>query len=149
MTEATPRTLLVLNGPNLNLLGTREPAIYGHATLADVEGLCREAAAAAGYSVEFLQSNHEGVLIDAIHAARGTVAGIVMNPGALTHTSIAIADALSGVGLPVIEVHISNVHKREEFRHHSFVSAVATSIVIGAGINGYKLAIEQLAHLGV
>lgn len=149
MTEATPRTLLVLNGPNLNLLGTREPDIYGHDTLADVEALCREAAAAAGYGIEFLQSNHEGVLIDAIHEARGAIAGIVLNPGALTHTSIAIADALSGVQLPVIEVHISNVHRREEFRHHSFVSAVATSIIVGAGVNGYKLAIEQLAHLGV
>ncbi|GAA4372872.1 type II 3-dehydroquinate dehydratase [Paeniglutamicibacter cryotolerans] len=149
MTVDPPRILLVLNGPNLNLLGTREPEIYGHDTLADVEALCRDAAAAAGYGLEFLQSNHEGVLIDAIHAARGTIAGIVINPGALTHTSIAIADALSGVELPVIEVHISNVHRREEFRHHSFVSAVATSVVIGAGVNGYRLAIEQLAYLGV
>ncbi|RZU62373.1 3-dehydroquinate dehydratase [Zhihengliuella halotolerans] len=141
------QTILILNGPNLNLLGTREPAVYGHETLADVEALCREEAARHGLEVEFLQSNHEGTLVDALHAARGTHAGVVFNPGAYTHTSIALADAVSGIELPVIEVHISNVHAREAFRHHSFISPVARSIVIGAGTNGYRLGIAQLAHL--
>ncbi|MFL4479618.1 type II 3-dehydroquinate dehydratase [Paeniglutamicibacter sp. ORCA_105] len=142
----TPR-ILVLNGPNLNLLGTREPEIYGHETLSDVEELCRAAAGKSGYEIEFLQSNHEGVLIDAIHAARGAVAGIVFNPGAFTHTSVALADAISGVQLPVIEVHISNVHRREAFRHHSYISPVAASIIVGAGVNGYVLGVQQLIHL--
>ncbi|MET1034598.1 MAG: type II 3-dehydroquinate dehydratase [Arthrobacter sp.] len=144
---ATPRKILVLNGPNLNLLGTREPAIYGNQTLADVEELCREAAAGAGFGLGFLQSNHEGVLIDALHAARGEAAGIVLNPGAFTHTSVAIADAISGIGLPVVEVHISNVHRREPFRHHSYVSPVAAAVIVGAGTNGYRLAIHHLASL--
>ncbi|WP_404286485.1 type II 3-dehydroquinate dehydratase [Glutamicibacter arilaitensis] len=147
MSENASRTILLLNGPNLNLLGTREPEIYGHETLADVEDLARRTAADYGLSVEAFQSNHEGVLIDAIHEARLTKAGIIMNPGAYTHTSVAIADALSGVSLPVIEVHISNVHRREAFRHHSYVSPVASSIIIGAGVNGYRLAVQQLAHL--
>lgn len=147
VTPETPRRVLVLNGPNLNLLGTREPEIYGRATLADVEALCRDTAAGRGLDVEFLQSNHEGVLIDAIHAARGTACGIVINPGAFTHTSVALADAISGVELPAIEVHISNVHRREEFRHHSFISPVAAAIIVGAGINGYGYAIQQLASL--
>lgn len=147
MTDNASRTILLLNGPNLNLLGTREPKIYGHDTLADVEQLARDTAAAHGYELRTLQSNHEGVLIDAIHEARSTAAGIVMNPGAFTHTSVAIADALSGVELPTIEVHISNVHQREAFRHHSYISPVARSIIVGAGVNGYKLAVEQLVHL--
>ncbi|MGP9529037.1 type II 3-dehydroquinate dehydratase [Arthrobacter sp. S41] len=147
MTDNASRTILLLNGPNLNLLGTREPKIYGHDTLADVEQLARDTAAAHGYELRTLQSNHEGVLIDAIHEARSTAAGIVMNPGAFTHTSVAIADALSGVELPTIEVHISNVHQREAFRHHSYISPVASSIIVGAGVNGYKLAVEQLVHL--
>lgn len=147
MSEEKTKRILVLNGPNLNLLGTREPAVYGHESLKDVEELCRATATAAGFEVEFLQSNHEGVLIDAIHAARGTVSGIVFNPGAYTHTSIALADAISGVELPVIEVHISNVHRRESFRHHSYISPVAASVIVGAGTNGYSLAINQLAHL--
>ncbi|MGP9649963.1 type II 3-dehydroquinate dehydratase [Glutamicibacter sp. AOP38-B1-38] len=147
MSENASRTILLLNGPNLNLLGTREPEIYGHETLADVEALAQRTAAVHGLTVEAFQSNHEGVLIDAIHEARLTKAGIIMNPGAYTHTSVAIADALSGVSLPVIEVHISNVHRREAFRHHSYVSPVATSIIIGAGINGYRLAVQQLAHI--
>lgn len=147
MLPTSSRNILLLNGPNLNLLGTREPEIYGSATLADVEELARTTAAAHKLSLQAVQSNHEGALIDAIHAARGTADGIVINPGAFTHTSVAIADALSGVALPVIEVHISNVHKRESFRHHSFVSPVASSIVIGAGINGYRLAVEQLAWI--
>ncbi|WP_417219962.1 type II 3-dehydroquinate dehydratase [Arthrobacter sp.] len=147
-TTAAPRRLLVLNGPNLNLLGTREPAIYGTATLDDVEALCRDRAAAHGVDVDFLQSNHEGVLIDAIHAARGTAAGIVINPGAFTHTSVALADAISGVEVPTVEVHISNVHAREAFRHHSYISPVAAAVIIGAGINGYGYAIDQLATRG-
>jgi 3-dehydroquinate dehydratase-2 len=147
MSENTPARILVLNGPNLNLLGTREPEIYGHETLKDVEELCRAAAAQAGFEVEFLQSNHEGVLLDAIHAARGAFCGIVINPGAFTHTSIALADAISGVQLPVIEVHISNVHRREAFRHHSYISPVAASIIVGAGVNGYVLGMQQLIHL--
>lgn len=147
MSETSRSTILVLNGPNLNLLGTREPEIYGRQTLDDVQGLCEDTAAAEGFAVEFLQSNHEGVLIDALHAARGKVAGIVFNPGAFTHTSIALADAIAGVGLPVIEVHISNVHKREAFRHHSYISPVASAVIVGAGVNGYALGVRQLAHL--
>lgn len=147
MSENAAKKILVLNGPNLNLLGTREPGIYGHETLHDVQELCARTAAISGYETEFLQSNHEGVLIDAIHAARGKVAGIVFNPGAFTHTSIALADAISGVELRVIEVHISNVHQREAFRHHSYISPVAASIIVGAGVNGYALAVQQLIHL--
>ncbi|MGO2002867.1 MULTISPECIES: type II 3-dehydroquinate dehydratase [Micrococcaceae] len=146
-TASEPRRVLVLNGPNLNLLGTREPGIYGTATLADVEALCRDRATARGWEADFLQSNHEGALVDAIQAARGTSSGIVLNAGAYTHTSVAIADAISAVGLPVIEVHLSNVHAREAFRHHSFISPVAAAIIIGAGINGYGYAIDQLAGL--
>lgn len=147
MTDSAKRTILLLNGPNLNLLGTREPEIYGHDTLADVERLASQAAAEQQLDLEAFQSNHEGVLIDAIHEARLTKAGIIINPGAFTHTSVAIADALSGVSLPVVEVHISNVHQREAFRHHSYVSPVASSIIIGAGVNGYRLAVLQMAHL--
>ena len=117
-TASEPRRVLVLNGPNLNLLGTREPGIYGTATLADVEALCRDRATARGWEADFLQSNHEGALVDAIQAARGTSSGIVLNAGAYTHTSVAIADAISAVGLPVIEVHLSNVHAREAFDAH-------------------------------
>ena len=138
------RRLLLVNGPNLNLLGTREPSVYGSDTLADVEQLAAETAAAAGWEVRSVQSNHEGVLIDAIHAARSDCAGIVINPGGLTHTSVALRDALSGVDLPVAEVHISNVHRREEFRHHSYVSGIAEVVIAGAGINGYAYAVRQL-----
>jgi 3-dehydroquinate dehydratase-2 len=138
------RQLLLVNGPNLNLLGTREPTVYGSDTLADVERLAAETAAAAGWEVRSVQSNHEGVLIDAIHAARSNCAGIVINPGGLTHTSVALRDALSGVDLPVAEVHISNVHRREEFRHHSYVSGIADVVIAGAGINGYAYAVRQL-----
>ncbi|HJX79062.1 type II 3-dehydroquinate dehydratase [Glutamicibacter sp.] len=147
MTDSAMRTILLLNGPNLNLLGTREPEIYGHDTLADVERLAMQEAVEQQLDLEAFQSNHEGVLIDAIHEARLTKAGIIINPGAFTHTSVAIADALSGVSLPVVEVHISNVHQREAFRHHSYVSPVASSIIIGAGVNGYRLAVQQMAHL--
>ncbi|WP_262103975.1 type II 3-dehydroquinate dehydratase [Arthrobacter sp. Marseille-P9274] len=139
------RKLLILNGPNLNLLGTREPHIYGADTLADVEKLAADAAETRGMTVECFQSNHEGALIDAVHAARGTAAGIVINPGGFTHTSVALRDALSGVDLPVVEVHISNVHRREEFRHHSYISGIAEAVIAGAGISGYRFAIELLA----
>lgn len=140
-------TALILNGPNLNLLGTREPEVYGHATLADVENLCREKAAGLGWSVEFVQSNHEGELLDAIHAARGRVAGLVINPAAFTHTSVALLDALKAVDLPTVEVHISNPHAREPFRHHSYVSPAARAVIAGAGIAGYGFALEVLAGL--
>lgn len=143
MTAAT--TILLLNGPNLNLLGTREPDVYGHETLDDVERVARAAAEAHGWSLESLQSNHEGVLIDAIHAAAGTAAAVVINAGAFTHTSVAIRDALAAVALPVVEVHLSNVHRREEFRHHSYISGVADAVIVGAGVDGYRLAVDHVA----
>jgi len=145
MTE--PRRLLLVNGPNLNLLGMREPAVYGSSTLADVERLTTDAAAARGFEVRAVQSNHEGVLIDAIHAAREDCAGIVINPGGLTHTSVVLRDALSGVALPVAEVHISNVAEREPFRHHSYVAEVAVVHVIGEGVAGYATAVERLVRV--
>ncbi|TYD00238.1 type II 3-dehydroquinate dehydratase [Arthrobacter echini] len=141
-----PARILLINGPNLNLLGSREPAVYGTATLDDVVRLASDAAEAHGCTTTAMQSNHEGTIIDAIHAARTTADGIVINAGALTHTSIAIRDALVGVGLPVVEVHISNVHRREEFRHHSYLSAVADAVIVGAGVDGYRLAIDHLAR---
>lgn len=140
----TPRRLLLVNGPNLNLLGTREPAVYGTATLADVERLTTEAAARRGFDVRAVQSNHEGVLLDAIHAAREDCAGIVINPGGLTHTSVVLRDALSGVALPVAEVHISDVTAREDFRRFSYVADVATVHVIGEGVAGYGRAVGLL-----
>ena len=140
----TPRRLLLVTGPNLNLLGIREPDVYGHDTLADVERIVQDAAAARGFDVEAVQSNHEGVLIDAIHEARTTCAGIVINPGGLTHTSVVLRDALSGVSLPVAEVHISNVYERESFRHHSYVADVAVVHVIGEGVAGYARATALL-----
>ena len=143
-----PRRLLLVNGPNLNLLGTREPEVYGTATLADVERITAEAAAALGFEVRALQSNHEGVLIDAIHDARADCAGIVINPGGLTHTSVALRDALTGVALPFAEVHISDVYAREEFRHHSYLHDVAAVRVVGHGVDGYPEAVRELvAHL--
>lgn len=143
-----PRRLLLVNGPNLNLLGTREPEVYGTATLADVERITAQAAAAFGFEVRALQSNHEGVLIDAIHDARADCAGIVINPGGLTHTSVALRDALTGVALPFAEVHISDVYAREEFRHHSYLHDVAAVRVVGHGVDGYPEAVRQLvAHL--
>lgn len=146
MPTETP-CLLIINGPNLNLLGTREPGIYGASTLPDVEQLCRESASALGFEAELLQSNHEGVIIDAIQAARNNAVGIVINPAAYTHTSVAIADALRAVELPVVEVHLSNVHSREEFRRHSYVSPAAVAVIAGAGINGYRYAVDHLASL--
>jgi len=140
-------TILVLNGPNLNMLGLREPTVYGHETLADVEKMCVDAGFGYGFAVECFQTNHEGQLIDRIHAARGRVSGIVINPGAWTHTSVAIHDALTAAEVPVLEVHISNVHKREAFRHHSYVSLVAVGVIAGFGTHGYKLAIDHFGKL--
>jgi 3-dehydroquinate dehydratase II len=140
-------SVLVLNGPNLNLLGTREPAFYGSETLDDVAKLCRDAGEQLDLSVDFCQSNAEHQLIDWLHAARTKVDGIVINPAAYTHTSVAIADALTAIEKPVIEVHISNVHRREAFRHHSYVSAVAEAIIIGCGTQGYVLALERMATI--
>jgi 3-dehydroquinate dehydratase-2 len=137
-------SILVLNGPNLNLLGTREPQIYGADTLPKIEAELTQIAANAGMKLQTLQSNHEGALIDRIHAARtdGTRL-IIINPGGLTHTSVALRDALAGVALPFIEVHISNVHKREAFRHHSFLSEIAAGVIVGLGVNGYRLALSH------
>ncbi len=143
----SPSRILVVNGPNLNLLGTREPGLYGAATLSDVEALCAETGQRLGLEIGCMQSNHEGALVDAVQGARGTAQGIVINPAAYTHTSVAIADALRAVELPVIEVHISNVHAREEFRKHSHVSPIASAVIAGAGVNGYRYAVEQLASL--
>ncbi|HKP08953.1 MAG TPA: type II 3-dehydroquinate dehydratase [Microbacterium sp.] len=143
----TPRRLLLVNGPNLNLLGTREPALYGTATLADVEQLTTDAAARRGFEVRSVQSNHEGVLLDAIHAARQDCAGIVINPGGLAHTSVVLRDALTGVALPVAEVHITNVLAREEFRHHSYIADVALVHVIGEGVAGYENAVARLIDI--
>lgn len=137
------KKLLLLNGPNLNLLGTREPEVYGSTTLAEVEQAARAQAGSAGGSLEHFQSNHEGQLIDRIHAARSEgVDAIVINPGGLTHTSVALRDALAGVAIPFVEVHISNIHARESFRHHSYLSALASGVICGFGIDGYRYAID-------
>jgi len=141
------RVAYVLNGPNLNLLGKRQPDIYGHETLADVEADCRRVASELGLELRFHQSNREYEIIDWIHEARETSVGIVINPAALTHTSVAILDALNTFEGPVIEVHISNVHKREEFRHHSFVSGRADGVIAGFGTQGYQLALRRIARL--
>ena len=144
----TERRLLLVNGPNLNLLGTRQPEVYGKTTLADVEALCREKAKTLGFDVAFEQSNHEGALIDLIHAAKGKHAGIVLNAGAYTHTSIALMDAIASVELPVVEVHLSNIHAREEFRHRSYIAPVALGQICGFGAQGYLMALDALkAHL--
>lgn len=140
-------TILVLNGPNLNLLGTREPATYGHETLSDISRLCADTAEACGLAIEFRQTNHEGELLDWIHQARGRCAGILINPAAWTHTSVAIRDALVASELPVIEVHLSNVHKREAFRHLSFVSSIAVGVICGLGSHGYSLALQHFARM--
>ena len=139
-------SLLILNGPNLNLLGTRQPDIYGTVTLADIEVLCRDTAAEFGMDIECLQSNHEGALVDAIHAARGTHNGIVLNAGAYSHTSVALHDAIVGTEMAVIEVHISNIHARESFRHHSFITPAAVGMISGVGVQGYSLAVRALAE---
>lgn len=141
------RSLLLLNGPNLNLLGTREPDVYGTGSLADINNRVSERARSHGLTSHSTQSNHEGELIDAIHAAANHDAGIIINPGGLTHTSVALRDALTAVGLPVAEVHLSNIHAREEFRHHSYISPIATTVICGAGIQGYECAVDVLAAL--
>ena len=146
------KTVFVLNGPNLNLLGTREPAVYGAATLADVQQLCADACARHSFALRFHQSNHEGALVDWIHEAggihaAGDLAGVVINAGAYTHTSIALHDATKGTGITLIELHISNVHAREAFRHHSYISPAAKAVMAGFGVNGYPLAVAALAGM--
>ena len=143
----TPPLITVLNGPNLNLLGTREPEKYGHATLDDVEALCAETAEGLGLAIDFRQTNGEGELVTWVQECRGRSAGIIINPAGYTTTSIALLDALLAVGLPVIEVHITNIHRREEFRHHSFVSKAATGVIAGLGVQGYALALQAMAGL--
>jgi 3-dehydroquinate dehydratase II len=141
------KTVLILNGPNLNLLGARQPEVYGTASLRDVETDCTKLAKTLGLNTSFSQSNSEAQLIDWIHAARGNAAAIIINPGAFSHTSIAILDALNTFEGPVIEVHISNIHKRESFRHHSYVSHRADGIIVGCGVEGYQLALQRVATL--
>lgn len=143
----TPPLIVVLNGPNLNLLGMREPEKYGHSTLDDVEALCAETAEALGLAIDFRQTNGEGELITWVQECRGRAAGIVINPAGYTTTSIGLMDALLAVGLPVIEVHITNIHRREEFRHHSFVSKAAVGVIAGLGVSGYALALQAMADL--
>ncbi|WP_281967855.1 type II 3-dehydroquinate dehydratase [Roseovarius nanhaiticus] len=141
-------SILILNGPNLNLLGTRQPEVYGRATLADIEALCRAHASTRGAEIEFAQSNHEGALIDSIHAAKGRHAGIILNAAAYTHTSVALMDAIASVQLPTVELHLSNVHAREEFRHVSYIARVALGVICGFGAAGYPMAMDALlAHL--
>jgi 3-dehydroquinate dehydratase II len=142
-----PQPIFVLNGPNLNLLGVREPAIYGAETLADVGRRAQARAQALGLAVDFRQSNHEGQLVDWIQEARESASGVILNAGALTHTSVAILDALNAAEKPVIEVHLSNVFRREAFRHRSFVSAAAQGVICGFGAKGYELAIEAMANI--
>src|SRR5215210_1699628 len=139
--------VFILNGPNLNLLGKRQPHIYGHVTLADVESECRRVAAESGIEIRFHQSNREYEIIDWIHEARESAAAIIINPAAFTHTSVAILDALNTFDHPIFEVHISNVHKREAFRHHSYVSLAATGVIAGLGTHGYVLALQHVARL--
>lgn len=137
------KLILLVNGPNLNLLGTREPEVYGSTTLADVEQAAKAQAQIAGASLISFQSNHEGALIDRVHAAKAEgVDAIVINPGGLTHTSVSLRDALAGVAIPFVEVHISNVHQRESFRHHSYLSGIAVGVICGLGVEGYRAAIE-------
>ena len=141
-------SLLILNGPNLNLLGTREPEIYGAVTLEEIEATCVAYGETKSVSITFLQSNHEGVLVDNIHAATGIHAGIILNAGAFTHTSIALHDAIVGTQIPTIELHLSNIHKREEFRHHSYIARAAVGVICGFGAAGYNLAINAMVgHL--
>ncbi|WP_182345310.1 type II 3-dehydroquinate dehydratase [Comamonas koreensis] len=146
------KTVFVLNGPNLNLLGLREPTIYGAHTLADVEQLCAQAAARNQLALRFHQSNHEGALIDWLHEAgqlqrEGQLAGVVLNAAAYTHTSVALMDAIKGAALPVIELHISNVHAREAFRHHSYIAPVAKAVICGLGVQGYSIAIDAVTQV--
>ena len=145
--SARKKPVLVLNGPNLNMLGKRQPEIYGRETLADVEKACQDEAARLGLGIEFFQSNHEGLLVDRIQAAREQNSAIVINAGAYTHTSVALLDALNAAELPAVEVHISNIYKREAFRHHSYISPAAVGVIAGLGIQGYLLALQALARL--
>jgi 3-dehydroquinate dehydratase II len=140
-------TVFILNGPNLNLLGVREPSIYGRDTLGDIEERCTARAAALGLEIDFRQSNHEGQLVDWIQEARKSADGIILNAGALSHTSVALLDALSAAELPVIEVHLSNIFRRERFRHHSYVSLAANGMICGLGAQGYELALDGIASL--
>ena len=144
---AGTRTVLILNGPNLNMLGTREPEIYGRETLADIEAACATKATALGLGIDFRQSNTEGELVGWIQAARGSAAGVILNAGAYTHTSVAILDALQACDVPVIEVHLSNIYRRESFRHHSYISGVAEGVICGFGGQGYLLALEAMAGI--
>ncbi|WP_132992779.1 type II 3-dehydroquinate dehydratase [Gordonia zhaorongruii] len=139
--------ILLLNGPNLNMLGTRQPEVYGADTLDDAVQVAERAAAALGFGLRAFQTNHEGEMIDAIHAARGEVSGIVINPGGWTHTSVALADALVIPEVPIVEVHVSNVHAREAFRHHSYVSPIAAGVIAGFGLAGYEYAVRRVAAL--
>ena len=142
-------SILILNGPNLNLLGTRQPEVYGPTTLADIEALCHEKAKALGIEIVFAQSNHEGALVDMLHAARGVHAGVILNAGAYTHTSVALMDAISSIMLPVVELHLSNIHAREAFRHKSYIAPVAVGQICGFGAAGYPLAMDALeSHIG-
>ena len=140
-------TVFILNGPNLNLLGVRDPAQYGHDTLGDIEERCLARGAALGLTIDFRQTNHEGVLVDWIQEARQAADGIILNAGALTHTSVAVFDALSAADLPIIEVHLSNIFRRERFRHHSYVSLAAKGVICGLGAQGYELALDATARL--
>lgn len=141
------RLVFILNGPNVNMLGTREPEVYGHTTLAQIETACRARAADLGLTVEFRQSNHEGQLVDWVQEARTTAAGIIINPGGVTHSSVSLLDAILGVGLPTIEVHLTNIHRREAFRHESYISKGARGVICGFGPHGYELALEGLAKI--
>ena len=146
------KTVFILNGPNLNLLGTREPQVYGSQTLDDVRVLCERACAANGFAMDFRQSNHEGELVDSMHEAgrlqaQGDLVGVILNAGAYTHTSVALHDAIKGTGVMLIELHISNVHAREPFRHHSYISPAAKAVMAGFGVNGYALAVAALAGM--
>ncbi|MFT4125581.1 MAG: type II 3-dehydroquinate dehydratase [Gordonia sp. (in: high G+C Gram-positive bacteria)] len=145
--DAAPKPILLLNGPNLNTLGLRQPEVYGRATLADVVDLAERTAAELGFGLRAAQTNHEGEMIDWIHKAVGKICGIVINPAGWTHTSVALADALVIPDVPILEVHISNVHQREAFRHHSYVSPVAAGVIAGYGIRGYEFAVRRLVEL--
>ncbi|MGR3501357.1 type II 3-dehydroquinate dehydratase [Pseudaestuariivita sp.] len=138
------QSFLILNGPNLNLLGQRQPEVYGRTTLEDIRDMCADHAKSCGVEVEFAQSNHEGVMIDMIHQAKAVHDGIILNAGAYTHTSVALQDAIASVEVPTIELHLSNIHARETFRHHSYISPVAVGLICGFGANGYRLAIDAL-----